>query len=472
MVRRAESACVWRLGVPKSGIVPFDLVRMPTALILDDDARHASALAEVVAAHGFDILGFDRLAEAQTLSDEARLALAFITIDCPDGLGLELLDHPAVAGAREIILMNARDEPVLVNRGISAGASYFFCKPFDPEFIGSLLSDLAAETAGTSPGTDQEAHIDQFGLLRGSSAVMHKLYRIMRKVAPTATSVLLVGESGTGKELVARTLHLLGERADAPFEAMNCSAIPKDLFESELFGHEKGAFSGALRRHEGYFERADGGTLFLDEITEMPPELQAKLLRVLELGQFRRVGGEADCSSSIRIIAATNQDPETAIRSGLLREDLYYRIARFPLHLPPLRERGEDIRGLALFFLNELNADNGSSVGISESALARLESYTWPGNVRELSSVIERAYILAEGNIEPGHLEGLDAEPAPDEYIRVAATASVHEAERKLITAALEKYDGDKQAAARSLGISLKTLYNRLNDYAADDSES
>jgi transcriptional regulator with PAS, ATPase and Fis domain len=259
---------------------------------------------------------------------------------------------------------------------------------------------------------------------------------------------------------------MLSPRTEQAFVAMNCAAIAKELFESELFGHEKGAFSGAIQRHEGFFERAQGGTLFLDEITEMPIGLQAKLLRVLELGEFRRVGGKEVLHSDARIIAATNRPPQDAIEEGLLREDLYFRVARFPLSIPPLRERGEDIEGLTLFFLNELNQANDTGITIHQAAIDRIKAYGWPGNVRELRSVLEQAYILANEEIEVDHLKGLDEGVESDEYIRVPATASVGEAERKLIFAALERHDGDKTAAAKSLGISLKTLYNRLNEYA------
>ncbi|MGD8415881.1 MAG: sigma-54 dependent transcriptional regulator [Pseudomonadales bacterium] len=444
----------------------------PVALILDDDGDHAAALAELVASHGFGTRVFPTVAEARALPDQEQVIIAFLSLDCGGGSGLSLLDHPALGEVTEVILMNAVDEPELVNQGISQGATCFFCKPFDPDFIDSILTDLASEIMVHANGGEVGTTMDQFGLLRGGSEAMRKLYRIMRKVAPTDTSVLLVGESGTGKELVAQSLHMFSERAESEFVAMNCAAIPKELFESELFGHEKGSFSGAVRRHQGYFERAHRGTLFLDEITEMPIELQAKLLRVLELGQFRRVGGEEDLRSDARIIAATNRDPEDAIAAHALREDLYYRIARFPLWIPPLRDRQGDVRGLALFFLNELNAANHTAVVISDDALARIEAYGWPGNVRELRSVLERAYILANGRIRPEHLKGLDGETAVGDYIRVAATASVEEAERKLIFAALERYGGDKQATASSLGISLKTLYNRLNAYSKQGPEA
>ncbi len=445
----------------------------PVALILDDDAQHAAALAGVVTNHGFSVAHFEDLAAAAAHPQDERVSVAFITLHCGEDSGLDLLDHPALEEANEIILMNTLDEPELVNRGIAAGATYFFRKPFDPAFIDSLLTDLAAEELAAHSEPELDHPIDQFGLLRGGSPPMRKLFRTMRKVAGSDTSVLLIGESGTGKELVAQSLHMFSERAGGEFVAMNCAAVPKELFESELFGHEKGAFSGAIRRHLGYFERADGGTLFLDEITEMPIELQAKLLRVLELGQFRRVGGETDQHSDARIIAATNRDPEEAIAEGELREDLYFRIARFPLRIPPLRDRGSDIRGLTAYFLNELNVRNGTAIGISEEALEEIEGYSWPGNVRELRSLLEQAYILANEQIEPGHLKGLkdDAGVAGD-YIRVPATATVEEAEKKLILAALETHGGDKQAAADSLGVSLKTLYNRLNDYAEDEGDA
>ena len=443
----------------------------PIALILDDDADHGAALAELLAARGFTVELHASLTAARSAADRSSVALAFLSLHCSDGSGLELLNHSGLAGANEIILMSAEDEPDLVNQGIAQGATYFFCKPFDPAFMETLLTDLTAEIWGGEESDDGPyAVIDQFGLLRGGSAPMQKLYRTMRKVAPAETSVLLIGESGTGKELVAQSLHLFSNRAQADFVAMNCAAVPKELFESELFGHEKGSFSGALRTHQGYFERANGGTLFLDEITEMPVELQAKLLRVLELGQFRRVGGEQDLHSDARIIAATNRDPGEAIADGLLREDLYFRIARFPLHIPPLRDRSEDIRGLTGFFLNELNSENDTAITISEAAIERIEGYPWPGNVRELKSTLERAYILANEQIEPIHLKNLDgADASGGDYIKVAATATVEEAEKQLILAALETYEGDKQQAADSLGISVKTLYNRLNDYAADE---
>jgi DNA-binding NtrC family response regulator len=238
--------------------------------------------------------------------------------------------------------------------------------------------------------------------------------------------------------------------------------------ESELFGHEKGSFSGALRMHRGLFERADGGTLFLDEITEMPQEVQVKLLRVLETGKFRRVGGEVDQASTVRILAATNRSPEQAVASGKLREDLYFRVARFVLRMPPLRERGQDIVGLARNFLTELNEQNGTGCTLSAAAENALVEHAWPGNVRELRSAIEQAYLVADKMIDAPDLPDFTASEIPvddGDYLRVSVGTSLDDTERRLIFATLQSVNGSKPDAAEALGISLKTLYNRLNRY-------
>lgn len=399
-------------------------------------------------------------------------SIVFISMDLPAIDVKSLISNPALSHCVEIVLMAEEDDPQRVRQGIAEGATYFFCKPCDPEFLGRFIEDVFAEVyeTKTKPGPRRAGVLDQFGLLRGSSTPMRRLYRVLRKVAPTNASVMLVGESGTGKELAARTLHQMSDAADGPFVAVNCAAIPKELFESELFGHEKGSFSGAEKQHSGFFERAEGGTLFLDELVEMPVELQVKLLRVLEAGAFRRVGGELDIKSNVRIIAATNQESELAIREGLLREDLYYRIAQFPIGLPPLRSRGSDILGLAYFFLDALNEKHGTAVGIDPSAGEELERHSWPGNVRELQSVIERAYILTNTLISLEHLPRLEDRLDP-EQLRISVGESIEDAERKLIFATLEAHDDDKSEAAQTLGVSLKTLYNRLNKYESEDKE-
>jgi DNA-binding NtrC family response regulator len=435
-----------------------------TALILERDCAHRRSLASLLAGLGYTVETRD------SLPDDASPALVLLSLDLP-GASPAWLAEPVLAAARECLVMARNDDPARVQRFMDAGASYFFSSaaPKPPAFLSSLASDLLDELeAGDQPAYEEALPVlDQFGQLRGSSKPMRKLFRVLRKVAPVDVSVLITGESGTGKELVARTLHEMGPAPERPYVAVNCAAIPEELFESELFGHERGAFSGADRQHRGYFERAEGGTLFLDELVEMPPVLQAKLLRVLETGGFRRVGGETELQAKVRIIGATNVDPEEAVAQGRLREDLYFRVARFPLHLPPLRERGDDIRGLAQLFLTELNERNDGRVTLASEAVARLQAYAWPGNVRELRSVLEHAFILADGRIEPGHLPELAAVDRSDLHITPGNT--VEEVERQLIEITLESCDGDREAAARQLGISVRTLYNRLRSYRDDD---
>jgi transcriptional regulator with PAS, ATPase and Fis domain len=298
------------------------------------------------------------------------------------------------------------------------------------------------------------------------------VYRVVEQAAPTAASVLIWGESGTGKELIAQTIHELSPRASFPFVAMNCAAIPETLLESEIFGHEKGAFTGAHDRRTGVFELAHRGTLFLDEIAEMQPATQVKLLRVLQERTFRRLGGRQEQSVDVRVIAATNVDPAEAVRKGKLREDLYYRLNVFAVELPPLRGRRDDIPLLVQTFLNEFNVRNGKSVrAVDQEAMYILERYPWPGNIRELRNVIERGMILAEGEfIEPRHLpptlvaRGEETLPT----VTLSPGTTVDEAERRLILLTLEHTRNNKTRAAEILGISLKTLHNKLNRMKAE----
>jgi transcriptional regulator with PAS, ATPase and Fis domain len=302
----------------------------------------------------------------------------------------------------------------------------------------------------------------------GNSPEMRKIYAVVEQSAPTGASVLITGESGTGKELVAQTVHQLSPRAAFPFVAINCAAIPETLLESEIFGHEKGAFTGAADRRQGCFELADRGTLFLDEIGEMTPATQVKLLRVLQERKFRRLGGRTEQSVDVRVIAATNVDPLHAVQAGKLREDLYYRLNVFALRLPPLRERKEDLPLLIQAFINEFNQRNQKNIaGVDHEAMRLLEHYMWPGNVRELRNVIERATILAPGPfIEAKHLPPtLNNEPPVQHQPQVALApgTTVEEAERRLILMTLEHTRDNKTRAAEILGISLKTLHNKLN---------
>jgi transcriptional regulator with PAS, ATPase and Fis domain len=283
--------------------------------------------------------------------------------------------------------------------------------------------------------------------------------------------VLICGESGVGKELVAESVHAMSHRATKPFVAINCAAIPATLIEAELFGHERGSFTGAMRTREGVFERANGGTLLLDEITEMPLELQSRLLRVLETKRLNRVGGSADLPVDVRVIAATNRPPARALEEGRLREDIYYRLAVLTIELPPLRERGDDILVLADFFLAELNLQNGTRKRLSEELRAQFLRHRWPGNVRELRNAVERAYILCDGELNLSEqdmptLHGVDGEQGRrGDEIRVSIGTTLDEIERTAILATLKHFEGDKRRAADVLGCSLKTLYNKLHAY-------
>jgi DNA-binding NtrC family response regulator len=298
----------------------------------------------------------------------------------------------------------------------------------------------------------------------GASAAMQRVYDLVTKVAPTDATVLVSGESGTGKELVAQAIHEHSSRRRSPFLPLDFGSIPENLVESELFGHERGSFTGATQLRRGCFERAAGGTLFLDEITEMPIELQVKLLRVLESGSLLRVGGDQPVPVNVRLIAASNRVPWQAVQDGKLREDLYYRINVFPITLPPLRDREGDVLLLAEQFLETLNAAQGSTKRLSPAARDRIRRYSWRGNVRELKNELQRAFILCDGMIEFPDLSDGNGAAAP----AAETGGSLEESERQLILATLEQCAGDKKKAAQLLGISLKTLYNRLHLYAGD----
>jgi DNA-binding NtrC family response regulator len=309
------------------------------------------------------------------------------------------------------------------------------------------------------------------GALLGASRAMHEVFRLIERVGPTEASVLLTGESGSGKELAAQSIHECSPRHRGPFIAINCGAIPAGLIEAELFGYEKGSFTGAVRAHAGVFERAQGGTLLLDEVTEMPLDMQTRLLRVLETKKFYRVGASTEFASDVRVIAATNRCPLQAVQNGQLREDLLYRLAVFPVDLPPLRNRGDDVQLLAEHFLAELNAQGRSQKRLSASARMTLKQHTWPGNVRELKNCIERAYILGDTVLELAPLiQGSAArggEPAVDrERLNIRVGSRIYDMERSLIEATLDYFKGNKRRAADTLGCSLKTLYNKLNGYS------
>ncbi len=313
------------------------------------------------------------------------------------------------------------------------------------------------------------AERERAGVIRGDSLAIQKVRSIARRVAPTDATVLITGESGVGKELVARTVHEHSRRVEGPFVAINCGAIPESLIEAELFGHEKGSFTGAVRTHLGVFERAAGGTLFLDEISEMPLNMQTRLLRVLQTRRFFRVGGTAEIQADVRVVSATNRDVVDAVRSRELREDLLYRLAVFPIHVPPLRAREGDAILLAHSFLAELNREAGTNKTFQDGADEFLVGYDWPGNVRELRNCVERAFILADQQLvlDDSLLIGCRPRNAEDltDCIALRVGTSLDDAERQLIMATLDEAAGNKRRAAAILGCSIKTLYNKLQHY-------
>jgi DNA-binding NtrC family response regulator len=306
--------------------------------------------------------------------------------------------------------------------------------------------------------------------LLGSSVAMQEVFRLIERVGPTEASVLLTGESGSGKELAAQMIHECSPRCARPFVAINCGAIPAGLIEAELFGYEKGSFTGAARAHAGVFERANGGTLLLDEVTEMPLDMQTRLLRVLETRRFYRVGANTEYTSDVRVIAATNRCPLSAVQAGQLREDLLYRLAVFPIDLPPLRNRGDDVELLANHFLSELNAQSMTQKRLSAHARMTLKQHSWPGNVRELRNCIERAFILGDTLLELAPLiqstEPAGAYVVDRERLEIRVGSRIYDMERSLIEATLDYFKGNKRRAADALGCSLKTLYNKLNGYS------
>ncbi|TMH07204.1 MAG: sigma-54-dependent Fis family transcriptional regulator [Betaproteobacteria bacterium] len=447
---------------------------MPHALIVDDEADVVAWMAEVVQAEGYTVATAQSLrqARAQLVRQTPDVLLADLKL--PDGCGTDLardLDAPSQV---ELVVITGHASVDSAIEAVRIGASDYLTKPVDIERLLAILrrqpqtAELKSEI-GELRADLREA--GRFGHMVGASPPMQSLYDKLARVAPTSATVLLLGDSGTGKELAARTLHDLSRRRKFPFLAINCGAISANLIESELFGHEKGSFTGADRQHQGFFEQAKGGTIFLDEMTEMPPELQVKLLRVLETNTFMRVGSTQALPTDVRIIAATNRPPEKAVAEGKLREDLYHRLNVFPIQLPSLRERGQDIELLAKTFLQELNRTEGTKKHFSPAALKRLHETSWPGNVRELKNYVQRAYILADEvveDIEPMQPPTQAAEQ--DSGVLVLHVGmTLAEVERRMTLATLQHCGNVKRSAAKMLGISLKTLYNRLEAYGAAD---
>jgi two-component system, NtrC family, response regulator AtoC len=441
---------------------------MPHALAVDDDPNFLSALAELIEGQGFTTNTACTLRDARAQVSNRTPDVALVDLYLPDGSGIDLLKDLELGAATEVVLMTGHADVESAVQALRLGASDYLTKPLDIGRLKSILANVAsvqpALTAVAPVSETQE--VGRLGLLLGASPAMLAVYEMLNRVAPTDASVFLVGESGTGKDLAAQTLHLLSRRSKAPFLPLNCGAISPTLIESELFGHERGSFTGAQRRHKGYFERAHLGTLFLDEISEMPIELQVKLLRVLETNQLMRIGGDQTVEVDVRVIAATNRDPQKAVQEGKLREDLLYRLQVFPIQMPPLRERGEDVALLADYFLGQLNERQGAAKGFTDETMERLHTHSWPGNVRELKNVVHRAFIMADQEISPRSLpREVGGDSGSVRSLNFQVGASIEEVERRLIMATLEAYDGNKRQTADVLGVSLKTLYNRLNTY-------
>ncbi len=441
---------------------------MPHALAVDDDPNFLSALAELIEGQGFTTNTACTLRDARAQVSHRTPDVALIDLYLPDGSGIDLLKDLELGNSTEVVLMTGHADVESAVQALRLGASDYLTKPLDIGRLKSILANIAsvqpAPTAAEAVEEVQEG--GRLGLLLGASPPMQDVYEMINRVAPTDASVFLIGESGTGKDLAAQTLHLLSRRSKAPFLPLNCGAISPTLIESELFGHERGSFTGAQRRHKGFFERAHLGTLFLDEISEMPIELQVKLLRVLETNQLMRIGGDQTVEVDVRVIAATNRDPNKAVQEGKLREDLLYRLQVFPILMPRLSERGDDIQLLADYFLGQLNERQGTAKAFSEESRERLQSHSWPGNVRELKNVVHRAFIMADQEITPRSLpREVGGEAGSVRSLNFQVGASIEEVERRLIMATLDAHGGNKRKTAEVLGVSLKTLYNRLNTY-------
>jgi len=452
-------------------------------LIVEDEPHALMGLAELISAWGY---------RAETARDGVEgweKALAFdpaivvTDLKMPRMDGLELLTKLSDAGGNvAVVVLTAMGSIQLAVDAMKLGAYDFLQKPVDATRLRTILANATRQRETEIELEVARRRLRESGVLGsmvGNSRAMREIFGLIEQIAPSNVSVLITGESGTGKELVARTLHDLSPRKQRPFVAINCAAIPETLIESELFGHEKGAFTGAVERRAGCFELASGGTLLLDELGEMPPATQAKLLRVLEERKFRRIGARTEQEVDVRVLAATNRDPEQAVAQGHLRSDLYYRLNVFNVVLPPLREHLDDLPAMAEAMLVEMNSKHSRRVsGVAASMVDRMLSYNWPGNARELRNTIERAVILCPdgapldaGHLPPGFAKGasLAVQASDASLVPVHVGNTVDEGERLLILRTLESTGQNKTRAAEILAISLKTLHNKLKEYSRED---
>ncbi len=447
---------------------------MKRVLVVDDDRATSAGMADVLEEWGYEPELTGTVKAGWNAISRLVPDVAIVDLKLPDGSGLDLLhrvkEHfPDIS----VIILTGHATVDSAVKALKVGAEDYVTKPVDLPRLQVILKSIEDKQMMKQEILELRRQLQKMGALGhlvGKSPAMQRLFEEIEMVANTDANVFIVGESGSGKEVVANTIHSLSRRRNKPFVAFNCGAISPTLIESEIFGHEKGAFTNAIKRREGYFEVAKGGTAFLDEITEMPIELQVKLLRVLEEGKFRRVGGNEEINIDARIIAASNRDPQKAIVDGKMREDLYYRLNVFPIEVPPLRNRLEDIPLFSHFFLQKLNETEEKKVEtIDPDFIEALQQYEWPGNVRELRNVINRAFIMAR-------TAALTVECLPDKLLGASKRRSknavliplgqpMEVVERLVIEETLHMTDGDRRKTAKILGISYKTLYNKTKKY-------
>ncbi len=435
-----------------------------SVLIVDDNVEFQSSVADLAALANCAVSRAGTLGEARRIIRDRRFDLVILDLDLPDGSGLELLEEIDLATLGEVAIVTGHPSVDSAVRAVRLPIVDYIVKPMAAEALTRLFERARLHARAHPAGAGGE-----FSGMIGKSAQMKALFDRIDRVARHDMTVFVHGESGTGKELVARAVHERSGRK-GEFIAINCGAVAPDLLSSQLFGHERGAFTGASQAHAGFFERAEGGTLFLDEITEMPGTLQVYLLRVLESRALTRVGGTRELPIDVRVIAATNRDPADAVARGILRGDLYYRLADFPIELAPLRERRDDIAPLAQRFLDRLNERYGTHRYLTADALREWVGRSWPGNVRELRHVVQRAYVLAASDAI-----GASADPAPkaaapgDDEIVFRVGMRFEDIEREMLLKTLAHYGNNQRQAARVLGITAKTVYNRLLRYRALD---
>ncbi|MGC1688007.1 MAG: sigma-54 dependent transcriptional regulator [Candidatus Acidiferrales bacterium] len=445
-------------------------------LIVEDEENARKGYEALLHRWNYDVLGVGSGEDALARMGEFQPGVILADVELPGMNGIELLERLSQEkDGVPVIIITGRGSDERVVQAIESGAFWYIEKPLKPPVLKSLLDRLVAmlrDQRAVASLTRELRDAGKLGSLVGASKPMQEIMHQIEMAAPSTASVLITGETGSGKEMAARTSHQLSPRAERPFVAINCSAIPESLMESEIFGHERGAFTGAAERRLGCFELADGGTLLLDEIGEMPAPTQAKLLRVLEDHKVRRLGSKSETPIDVRVLAATNKDPQQAVSKGQLRQDLYFRLNVFHIHLPPLRDHKEDLPGLVEYLLKEVNAKHGRQVAsIGAEVMDLFKSYPWPGNVRELRNVIERAAIACDrGTIGRQHLPA-DFGHAPVTEsselsgLRFPVGTTVDAAERELILQTLAATNQNKTRAAELLGISLKTLHNKLKEY-------